>query len=124
MISGGVARFWCDISDSAGVWCDTLCATLCSAIGVSIRNHGCATKGKNAKKQPTEFVWEEIGFWQGGPNLSGLVAGDSAICGRLAALILRLRPAGLRFEEFRSPVKRGGLGLRFSNRNGLRPAAI
>ena len=37
--------------------------------------------------------------------LSGLVAGDSAICGRLAALILRLRPAGLRFEEFRSAVK-------------------
>ena len=59
-----------------------------------------------------------------GHNLSGLVAGDSAICGRLAALILRLRPAGLRFEEFRSPVKRGGLGLRFSNRGGLRPAAI
>ena len=58
------------------------------------------------------------------PDLSGLVAGDSAICGRLAALILRLRPAGLRFEEFRSPVKRGGLGLRFSNRSGLRPAAI
>ena len=57
-------------------------------------------------------------------DLSGLVAGDSAICGRLAALILRLRPAGLRFEEFRSPVKRGGLGLRFSNRSGLRPAAI
>ena len=46
-------------------------------------------------------------------ELSGLVAGDSAICGRLAALILRLRPAGLRFEEFRSPVKRGGLGLRY-----------
>ena len=43
------------------------------------------------------------------------MAGDSAICGRLAALILRLRPAGL-FEEFRSLVKRGGLGLRFSNR--------
>ena len=41
-------------------------------------------------------------------ELSGLVAGDSAICGRLAALILRLRPAGLRFEEFRSSVKRGG----------------
>ena len=41
-------------------------------------------------------------------DLSGLVAGDSAICGRLAALILRLRLAGLRFEEFRSPVKRGG----------------
>ena len=55
---------------------------------------------------------------------SGLVAGDSAICGHLAALILRLRPAGLRFEQFRSPVKRGGLGLRFSNRSGLRPAAI
>ena len=48
--------------------------------------------------------------------LSGLVAGDSAICGRVAALILRLRPAGVRFEEFRSPVRRGGLGLRFSNR--------
>ena len=60
------------------------------------------------------------GFWE----LSGLVAGDSAICGRLAALILRLRPAGLRFEEFRSPVTWGGLGLRFSNRSGLRPAAI
>ena len=57
-------------------------------------------------------------------SLSGLVAGDSAICGRLAALILRLRPAGLRFEELRSPVKRGGLGLRFSNRSGFRPAAI
>ena len=56
--------------------------------------------------------------------LSGLVAGDSAICGRLAALILRLRPAGLRFEEFRSLVKRGGLDLRFSNRSGLRPVAI
>ena len=42
----------------------------------------------------------------------------------LAALILRLRPTGLRFEEFRSLVKRGGLGLRFSNRSGLRPAAI
>ena len=40
--------------------------------------------------------------------LSGLVAGDSPICGRLAALILRLRPAGLRFEEFRSPVKGAG----------------
>ena len=57
-------------------------------------------------------------------DLSGLVAGDSAICSRLAALILRLRPAGLRFEEFRSSVKRGGLGLRFSNRSGLRLAAI
>ena len=52
------------------------------------------------------------------------MADDSAICGRLAALFLRLRPAGLRFEEFRSPVKGGGLGLRFSNRSGLRPAAI
>ena len=60
----------------------------------------------------------------GPKGLSGLVAGDSAICGRLAALILRLRPAGLRFEEFRSSVKRGGLGLRFSNRSELRPAAI
>ena len=54
-------------------------------------------------------------------HLSGLVAGDSAICGRLAALILRLRPAGLRFEEFRSLVKRGGFlsvpkTLRFQNR--------
>ena len=57
-------------------------------------------------------------------TLSCLVAGDSAICGRLAALILQLRPASLRFEEFRSPVKRGGMGLRFSNRSGLRPAAI
>ena len=44
-------------------------------------------------------------------DLSGLVAGDSAICGRLAALILRLRSAGLRFEEFGSPVKRGRVGL-------------
>ena len=34
---GGVARFWRDISDSAGIGCDTLCATLCSAIGVSTR---------------------------------------------------------------------------------------
>ena len=34
---GGVARFWRDISDSAGICCDTLCATLCSAIGVSTR---------------------------------------------------------------------------------------
>ena len=43
-----------------------------------------------------------VGFrWVGtGEGLSGLVAGDSAICGRLAALILQLRPAGLRFEEF------------------------
>ena len=67
-----------------------------------------------------------VGFrWVGtGEGLSGLVAGDSAICGRLAALILQLRPAGLRFEEFRSLVKKGGLGLRFSNRSGLRPAAI
>ena len=37
LISGGVARFWRDISDSAGMWCDILCATLCSAIGVSTR---------------------------------------------------------------------------------------
>ena len=65
-----------------------------------------------------------FGHFGGRRRLSGLVAGDSAICGRLAALILRLRPAGLRFEELRSPVKRGGLGLRFSNRSGLRPAAI
>ena len=49
--------------------------------------------------------------WEPKARLSGLVAGDSAICGRLAALILRLRPAGLRFEEFRSPVKRGRVGL-------------
>ena len=67
---------------------------------------------------------EYIHLWLPLGDLSGLVAGDSAICGRLAALILRLRPAGLRFEEFRSPVTRGGLGLRFSNRSGLRPAAI
>ena len=69
-------------------------------------------------------VFSGVGGWgciKFGPVL---VAGDSAICGRLAALILRLRPAGLRFEEFRSPVKRGGLGLRFSTRSGLRPAAI
>ena len=46
-----------------------------------------------------------------GQKLSGLVAGDSAICGRLAALILRLRPAGLRLEEFRSLVKKGRVGL-------------
>ena len=70
---------------------------------------------------PAALTW--IGRREKTPSLSGLVAGDSAICGRLAALILRLRPAGLRFEEFRSPVKRGGLGLRFSNRSGLRPAA-
>ena len=37
LIWGGVARFWRDISDSAGIWCDTLCTTLCSAIGVSTR---------------------------------------------------------------------------------------
>ena len=65
-----------------------------------------------------------VGQGSFGHDLSGFVASDSAICGRLAALILRLRPAGLRFEEFRSLVKRGGLGLRFSNRSGLRPAAI
>ena len=35
LIWGGVAQFWRDISGSAGIWCDTLCATLCSAIGVS-----------------------------------------------------------------------------------------
>ena len=62
-------------------------------------------------------IQRKEGFTRSPPNLSGLVAGDSAICGRLAA-------AGLRFEEFRSPVKRGGLGLRFSNRSGLRPVAI
>ena len=33
-------------------------------------------------------------------KLSGLVAGDFAICGRLAALILQLWLAGLRFGEF------------------------
>ena len=82
-------------------------------------------KGKHLNKIPRKSQ-ENAGTVPGQSrhNLSGLVAGDSAICGRLAALILRLRPAGLRFEEFRSPVKRGGLGLRFSNRSGLRPAAI
>ena len=75
---------------------------------------------QKARKSPQKQGKEDQGF----PVLSGLVAGDSEICGRLAALILRLRPEGLRFEEFRSLVKRGGLGLRFSNRSGLRPAAI
>ena len=49
-------------------------------------------------------------------GLSGLVAGDSAICGRLAALILRLRPAGSRFEEFRSLKGRVGLAILKSQR--------
>ena len=64
--------------------------------------------------------------WPSKPReLSVLGAGDSAICGRLAAPILRLQPAGLRFGELRPPqLYRGGLGLRFSNRSGLRPAAI
>ena len=44
-------------------------------------------------------------------TLSGLVAGDSAICGRLAALILRLRFAGLRFGEFRPPQIQRRVGL-------------
>ena len=52
-------------------------------------------------------------------KISGLVAGDSAICGRLAALILRLWLAGLQFFG-----DTGGLGLRFSNRSELRPVAI
>ena len=77
-----------------------------------------------AERIPFEILLLEARISVRIPELSGLMAGDSAICGRLAALILRLRPAGLRFEEFRSPVKRGGLGLRFSNRSGLRPAAI
>ena len=41
--------------------------------------------------------------------LSGLVAGDSAICGHLAAPMMPLRPAGLRFEEFR-PLQVYGAG--------------
>ena len=41
----------------------------------------------------------------------GLVAGDSAICGRLAALILRLRPAGLRFGGVQITCKKGRVGL-------------
>ena len=76
----------------------------------------CGPRGGTGGAKPGSGVQK---FW--GP----LGASEfSAICGRLAALILRLRPAGLRFEEFRSPVKRGGLGLRFSNRSGLRPVAI
>ena len=47
-------------------------------------------------------------------DLSGLVAGDLAICGRLAALIPRLRP-DLRSADHLT--FRVGLGLRF----GLRP---
>ena len=33
----GVARFWRDIVLSAEIWCDTLAATVCSAIGVPTR---------------------------------------------------------------------------------------
>ena len=44
-------------------------------------------------------------------GLHGIVAGDSAICSRLAALILRLWPAGLRFGELRPPQFWGGVGL-------------
>ena len=83
----------------------------------------CLRQSRPASGIKNTYLWNELSL-SPGQALSGLVAGDSAICGRLAALILRLRPAGLRFEEFRSPVKRGGLGLRFSNRSGLRPAAI
>ena len=44
-------------------------------------------------------------------KLSDLVGDASSICGRQAALILRLQPAGLRFGEFRSPLKQGRVGL-------------
>ena len=42
----------------------------------------------------------------------------------LAALILRLQPAGCDFGSSKHHRYRGGLGLRFSNRGGLRPIAI
>ena len=42
----------------------------------------------------------------------------------LAALILRLRPAGCDLASAKLHKYRGGLGLRFSNRSGLRPVAI
>ena len=42
----------------------------------------------------------------------------------LAALILRLQPAGCDLESPKHHKYRGGLGLRFSNRSGLRPVAI
>ena len=35
---GGVPRFWRDISDAAGIWCDTLCATLCRNFRGSLGN--------------------------------------------------------------------------------------
>ena len=57
-------------------------------------------------------------------QLSGLVAGDSAVCGRLVALFC---DCGLRVCDLGSSDqlrKRGALGLRFSNRSWLRPAAI
>ena len=44
-------------------------------------------------------------------GLGGLLAGDSAICSRLSALILRLRPVGLRFgweTGFYTPLVLGG----------------
>ena len=47
------------------------------------------------------------------PGLSGLVAGNSAICGRIGIS-----------EALTTSKKKGGLGLRVSNRSGLRPAAI
>ena len=90
---------------------------MCFCLLVFFRPHYLWVMTGNPPRIVQKIVWRCS-------RLSGLVAGDSAICGRLAALILRLRPAGLRFEEFRSPVKRCGLGLRFSNRSGLRPAAI
>ena len=39
--------------------------------------------------------------------LSGLIASDSEICGRLAALILRLRPVGLRSGDCDSQIAAG-----------------
>ena len=56
--------------------------------------------------------------------LSGLVAAILRFAAALAALILRLRPAGCDLGSPKHHTYRGGLGLRFSNRSGLRPVAI
>ena len=53
-----------------------------------------------------------------------MVAGDAGICGPLAALILRLRSAGLRFGEFQITCNKGRVGLAIlkSQRVEARPA--
>ena len=59
-------------------------------------------------------IWTLVALW---PAILRFAAA-------LAALILRLRPAGCDLGSAKLHKYRGGLALRFPNRSGLRPVAI